>query len=98
MFWCGDVCDRLSAELLQWMLWLLKLVINDTERNNIGGGGKVDDNGVEVRNSSKLPAQEYGGGITVLACGNKTRHLYILQHIFITNYNDIILAHTLILL
>jgi hypothetical protein len=38
---------------------LLKLVIDDTERNSIGGGGgKVDDSGVEVWNSSKLPAQE----------------------------------------
>lgn len=49
------------------MFWLLKLLIDDTERSNIGGGCKVDDNGDDIWKSSKLPAQEYGGGIIVLA-------------------------------
>lgn len=57
------------------MLWLLKLVIDDTERNSVGGGGKVDESGVEVWNSSKLPAQEYGGGIIVLAWKEEIKHL-----------------------
>lgn len=64
------------------MFWLLKLFIDDTERSNIGGGCKVDDSGGDIRKSSKLPAQEYGGGIIVLACKQKTRHcLVILQHV-----------------
>jgi len=56
----------------------LKLFIDDTERSNIGGGCKVDDTGGDIRKSSKLPAQEYGGGIIVLACKEKTRHYHVI--------------------
>jgi hypothetical protein len=38
----------------------------------------VDDSGGDIRKSSKLPAQEYGGGIIVLACKDKTRHCHVL--------------------
>jgi hypothetical protein len=60
------------------MFWLLKLLIDDTERSNIGGGCKVDDNGDDIWKSSKLPAQEYGGGIIVLACKEKIRYCHVL--------------------
>jgi hypothetical protein len=60
------------------MFWLLKLLIDDTERSNIGGGCKLDDNGGDIWKSSKLPAQEYGGGIIVLACKKKISHCHIL--------------------
>lgn len=60
------------------MFWLLKLFIDDTERSNIGGCCNVDDSGGDIWKSSKLPAQEYGGGIIVLACKEKTRHCLVL--------------------
>jgi hypothetical protein len=64
------------------MFWLLKLLIDDTERSNVGGGCRVDDSGGDIWKSSKLPAQEYGGGIIVLACKEKIRYCHVLlQHI-----------------
>lgn len=65
------------------MLWLLKLVTDDAERNKTGGAG----DGFEVWNSSKLPlpipgpVQEYGGGIIVLACNKKSRPVHMFYNI-----------------
>jgi len=71
------------------MFWLLKLFIDDTERSNIGGGCKVDDSGGDIRKSSKLPAQEYGGGIIVLACNKKTRHCHVLLQQVVSFFSQV---------